>query len=1259
MSDYPSNLSYPTGYGVHDQQNPPYLPPAYPNQYPQADNGQQGQVASHYDTSMSAYAYNRTIPSFSASAVAAGVPPLPIFQGWNQDSVPLPPYTTPNNGNQYPGYTNIAQQPAPYYQAPSQPSYQPQISGNKSFDQGDLDEGEYEDHSNATHTPATGYNATQLRENSGTGYTDSAQRAVYSKAKEYSPQQSAYPANNFNYSPRDSSRNRRQQSGSFSPYVPQADEQSKSEKHNSYAQTRTEDGLNSTPQSHHGWSQNDAGSSLGTKSQTNGNHTSQKIDVGQPASTHVASSTSGKSISESRKRAQAAILNLLPFDIRYQTYIDEGFNKEVVGSLFDELKMTRNSVRSTNEDSSPKASSLGFKQQIGKENIPFESSNHTTVVGISSSKTDSNGLGKERTFLGPNTSSANVGGNQTMSTSNIAAAAKPSVMTEKEKTLQSKMEALRKSREERAQKAAAKNGNKLPTTSADAPVSQAEPAKAATSNPSTSTTSPSPLFTASVAVAPAEVDSKLSSSHSPAALVNAPQQTSKIPGLFLASGSGNAPATSSSTTNPPSSNSNTIRKRPVAADFDEPTPMTTPFKRPFGHSRNDQRLVITVSDDEADSEDEDVAMDLESQATQDSPTQSARKMSDQGFTANQNLPSLSNFPQRKSYTSPPNSSAANTPPLQTVPDTAGRLTHVQSEMEKLRKQIAMREARQRAKQASSGSRTPQVSEGNGSSTNIATSPAASIASKVESSIKMQEMIETATNNVALDQQRLADAQAAEATKAAQLKKSEDEQKRLRREKLAADIPRVDAEVKESQTRLEQLRAEMAKIEASVQKSLEDKRLLAEEMERLGREAEDQLQAQKDKLDDLNRQNPAMSEDSSCPTSSISVTEQSQVAQPDNPQPGSTDTAVQPDVLTEDTRSSVIPGSLTTLETAETTQVNGDNAVLGDRSAVPSPVEEPSSETLADSKAHDDRKENASTDQALEAALQEAVRAEADSHAQEEDDMDIEDFYAPDPNQLAPRTPTQIPEQTGSPEYSPTLDRSIPDAPGESDDYEPPEATPPIHESFAPDSPPFSPAPPKSLSEVDNGDSLDIDMPEFEPARAANDVEQGHSEENLPSTDGSLPPAVEAHQEVVDKHNLFTPYESPLKQFRAYRFHPSFKQDVAGGLKSKTYSHKIDPMQELCRFETAGGICNDPTCDFQHFRDIDLPDDAILTALGSPEEFKGEQRDRFCTGLRGVLMGLRVRKIRDFDVIASEIIDHRAKFLGDKSKVLAALEGTTI
>jgi hypothetical protein len=38
----------------------------------------------------------------------------------------------------------------------------------------------------------------------------------------------------------------------------------------------------------------------------------------------------------------------------------------------------------------------------------------------------------------------------------------------------------------------------------------------------------------------------------------------------------------------------------------------------------------------------------------------------------------------------------------------------------------------------------------------------------------------------------------------------------------------------------------------------------------------------------------------------------------------------------------------------------------------------------------------------------------------------------------------------------------------------------------------------------------------------------------------------------------------------------------------TYSHKIDPNAEFCRYELAGGICNDATCDFQHFRDTKLP-----------------------------------------------------------------------
>jgi hypothetical protein len=72
----------------------------------------------------------------------------------------------------------------------------------------------------------------------------------------------------------------------------------------------------------------------------------------------------------------------------------------------------------------------------------------------------------------------------------------------------------------------------------------------------------------------------------------------------------------------------------------------------------------------------------------------------------------------------------------------------------------------------------------------------------------------------------------------------------------------------------------------------------------------------------------------------------------------------------------------------------------------------------------------------------------------------------------------------------------------------------------------------------------------------------------------------------------------------------------------------------------------------------VTDDAVLTTLGSPDEFHGPQREKFIEGLKQVLSGLRSRKIKDFDVIASEIVAHRSKFLGDPSKVLM-LEGTTI
>lgn len=70
-------------------------------------------------------------------------------------------------------------------------------------------------------------------------------------------------------------------------------------------------------------------------------------------------------------------------------------------------------------------------------------------------------------------------------------------------------------------------------------------------------------------------------------------------------------------------------------------------------------------------------------------------------------------------------------------------------------------------------------------------------------------------------------------------------------------------------------------------------------------------------------------------------------------------------------------------------------------------------------------------------------------------------------------------------------------------------------------------------------------------------------------------------------NVFTEYESPLKQFRSYRYHPQYLKMVEGGWRSLTFSNRIDPNKVFCVYEVSGGKCNDTSCTKQHFRQIAL------------------------------------------------------------------------
>jgi hypothetical protein len=313
-----------------------------------------------------------------------------------------------------------------------------------------------------------------------------------------------------------------------------------------------------------------------------------------------------------------------------------------------------------------------------------------------------------------------------------------------------------------------------------------------------------------------------------------------IPGLFLGSTASSPPLQNPNVAMYAPSSFNP-RKRPVAADFDEPIPPPS-AKRTFGHSNSNERLVIDVSDDE---EDEDIAMDLESEANQDSPVQSTRHLPDN------RIPGLQGFFQPKAIS--PVSTATNTPPITPASRAAmGRpevLQRKESEIEMLKKKIAEAEARKKARQ-SSGTRTPRASDTNGTETSTPAVTVAPVASNIEASLAMQRLIGIADNQVNADQQRLAEVEAEKSAKAEEIKRNEAERTRLRRLEIEAGRSLAENEYLAQQKKLEEMRVEMAKIEANMQKSLEQKKKYTEEMALLGLETETQLQVQKAKLQDL-------------------------------------------------------------------------------------------------------------------------------------------------------------------------------------------------------------------------------------------------------------------------------------------------------------------------------------------------------------------------------------------------------------------------
>ncbi|KAM5361468.1 hypothetical protein ACJZ2D_013095 [Fusarium nematophilum] len=224
------------------------------------------------------------------------------------------------------------------------------------------------------------------------------------------------------------------------------------------------------------------------------------------------------------------------------------------------------------------------------------------------------------------------------------------------------------------------------------------------------------------------------------------------------------------------------------------------------------------------------------------------------------------------------------------------------------------------------------------------------------------------------------------------------------------------------------------------------------------------------------------------------------------------------------------------------------------------------------------------------------------------------------------------------------------AEGSSDDYEPTEAGVELPDHQSPTSPPVAsvqaPLVDGATPEKSNSDVSGV-------SAAHTGTQQISMGDGDPGSDSGREVRQTTETPVISgPKSSFVPYESPLQCFRAYRFHPQYKDSVSGGLRSLTYSNKIDVKREVCPDQLTEGTCpRGSECHFQHFESMEAPDDQILLQLGAYSNYEEDQTQQYVAGLRDLLTDFRNRKVKDFQTISEGIIEYRAKFHGDKTKIL--------
>ncbi|KAL7621344.1 hypothetical protein AAE478_008665 [Parahypoxylon ruwenzoriense] len=886
------------------------------------------------------------------------------------------------------------------------------------------------------------------------------------------------------------------------------------------------------------------------------------------------------SVPEAKKKAQEAILGLWPLKVRYQDYIEEGFDEKLIKGLFADLGLEASipkptvvhkaagdlqAVAATTSDS-PKAvpESQNDKDQhptTSKPKQPVTAKPAVNTTNASDVKTVEKSAAEERKDKiarklaakaqksaapaqpsEPTPPRKSAPGPANIATPVAASPLKPKTRAENNAILHQKLAALKKAQEKaEAEKKLAAESLAKPIVPSIVPPSSLATIPSPKSNGGPSTTS------ATAALPLPESDRRSASTE------KSLPRDGGIPGLSLSS--------------QPTQGANRNLKRPVASDFDNYPTYNGTLKR----SRTQETLIIDVSDDE------DVEMDIGSPI--DEPNSSDEIINPPPRqTSLGAFPPLSD-PSNGKQRSSPASSTMPTPPVH-----GAKLDLLHKRIEETKRMIAEAEAKKAAKKTN-GPQSPLVQPSETESTALPKTP------NTQKEIKKVEL--------------------------------------ERRDRIVShDLPTIEASLKEKQEKLRQAVSQAAQLELEIQANLEERRRLNAEMEGL-EESPEGVSAEptaagaafklgdvaESQLPDKQRASPGQVADVLMTDGEDQIAHSQSTASEARPSPGSSRLASPANIWNLDTA----------VQSEDLSLGNGELQVNTRDSDVP-PKTTPSAVALV----KDDGAGPSTITAAINVQTERQGQTQANiselpsRHAPSLTDDDLHEKHlepaSPVHDTPHPRPENDTPRPLSNREesYSPTGERAVNEVSNET-------------------------WPPQSVKE-----------PISSPLERQNrEAQRGSSHERPLLTSMQDEP-----EEGLPLEDLLS-YHSPLGYFRAYRFHPKYLDEVAGGLKSMTYSSRIDPMRPICPRILSGEQCPDGNaCEFQHFESMVLPDAEIITQLGSADMFTGETRNRFIEGLKKVLNELKANKVKDFDRITRAIVKHRQEFLEDKSKVLPLDAGTS-